>query len=44
MLNKGPHIVKTVQLLNEILKDAEQYQDKKTTLLPELEMFNTLKK
>jgi pyruvate kinase len=44
MLNKGPHIVKTVKLLNEILKDAEEYQDKKTTLLPELRMFNLIKK
>jgi pyruvate kinase len=40
MLNKGPHIVKTVKLLNEILLDTEQYQDKKSTLLPVLEMFN----
>ncbi len=40
MLNKGPHIVKTVKLLSEILKDAEEYQDKKSTLLPVLQMFN----
>jgi len=44
MLNKGPHIVKTVKLLNEILMDTEKYQDKKTTLLPMLEMFNVVKK
>jgi len=44
MLNKGPHIVKTVKLLNEILLDTEQYQDKKSTLLPVLEMFNVIKK
>jgi pyruvate kinase len=38
MLNKGPHIVATVRLLNEILRLMEDYQDKKATLLPSLDM------
>ncbi len=44
MLNKGPFIVKTVELLSEILKDMEDYQDKKSTLLPMLDMFNPFNK
>jgi pyruvate kinase len=37
MLNKGPHIVATVRLLNDILRLMEDYQDKKATLLPSLD-------
>lgn len=34
MLNKGPHIVQTVEVLSEILQSMEGYQDKKAPLLP----------
>jgi pyruvate kinase len=38
MLNKGPHIVATVRLLDDILRLMEDYQDKKATLLPSLDL------
>lgn len=38
MLNKGPHIVATVQLLDEILRLMEAYQDKRDPLLPSFNM------
>lgn len=34
MLNKGPHIIRTVTLLSDILQSMEDYQDKKAPLLP----------
>ena len=34
MLNKGPHIIQTVNVLSNILQSMEGYQDKKAPLLP----------
>ena len=34
MLNKGPHIIRTVEMLSDILQSMESYQDKKSPLLP----------
>ena len=36
MLNKGPYIVKAIQLLDAILKDMEPYRDKNAPLHPSL--------
>lgn len=36
MLNKGPHILKAIQLLDDILKRMRAYQDKKAPMLPPL--------
>jgi pyruvate kinase len=36
MLNKGPHITTAIRTLDTILRSMEEYQMKKTTLLPEL--------
>ena len=36
MLNKGPHITTAIGTLDTILRSMEEYQMKKTTLLPEL--------
>lgn len=36
MLNKGPHITTAIHTLDTILRSMEEYQMKKTTLLPEL--------
>lgn len=44
MLNKGPHIIDTVTMLNEILVEMEMHQDKRAPMLPELKVphpFNT---
>ncbi|MEO1515802.1 MAG: pyruvate kinase [Bacteroidota bacterium] len=37
MLNKGPHIIQAMQLLNLILKNMLRYRDKRTPMLPEME-------
>lgn len=37
MLNKGPYILRSIHLLDTILKDMAPYQDKSATLLPILE-------
>jgi pyruvate kinase len=36
MLNKGPYIVEAIHTLEEVLRSAQAYQKKKTTLLPPL--------
>ncbi|GAB3655403.1 pyruvate kinase [Echinicola sediminis] len=36
MLNKGPHIVKAIELLDQIIVDAEQYQHKNAPVLSPL--------
>ncbi|WP_445382594.1 hypothetical protein [Robiginitalea sp. IMCC43444] len=36
MLNKGPHILAAIRLLNVILFDMEAYHDKKEVMLPKL--------
>lgn len=37
MLNKGPHIVHTIKLLDTIMKSMEAYHKKKAPMLPKLE-------
>ncbi|MEM9918111.1 MAG: pyruvate kinase [Bacteroidota bacterium] len=37
MLNKGPHIVQAIQLLDTILKNMLPYRDKKNPMLPAME-------
>ena len=41
MLNKGPHIVQAIRLLDTILKGMENYQDKNAPMLPALEAAGT---
>lgn len=36
MLNKGPHILQTVRMLDDILKSMEEYHQKKAPMLPAL--------
>jgi pyruvate kinase len=38
MLNKGPHVVKAVLMLNDILERMEAHQTKKTSMLRELQL------
>jgi pyruvate kinase len=38
MLNKGPHVVKAVQVLDDILQRMEAHQTKKTAMLRELRL------
>lgn len=38
MLNKGPYILRTIQMLNDILENMKDYQFKKTPMLPALEV------
>ncbi|MCS7014161.1 MAG: pyruvate kinase [Chloroherpetonaceae bacterium] len=38
MLNKGTHILDTIQMLERIIKSMRPYQEKKTPLLPALQM------
>ncbi|GAB4414959.1 MAG: pyruvate kinase [Bacteroidia bacterium] len=38
MLNKGPHIVQTIHLLNEILESMEDYRQKTAPMLPGLKV------
>ncbi|MCK4925093.1 MAG: hypothetical protein KAS61_08970 [Spirochaetes bacterium] len=42
MLNKGPHIVYSIQMLDKILKSMEDYYRKKGFLLPELKTTDFL--
>ena len=37
MLNKGPHIVKSIKLLDTIMKSQEAYHKKKAPMLPKLQ-------
>lgn len=36
MLNKGPHILRAIELLDQIIREMERYQDKNAPLLPPL--------
>lgn len=42
MLNKGPHILQTVRMLDDILKSMEEYHQKKAPMLPPLEAAGEL--
>jgi len=42
MLNKGPHIVHTIKLLDTIMKSMEAYHKKKAPMLPKLESSDYL--
>lgn len=44
MLNKGPYIIKVIELLDAILKDMEPYRDKNAPLHPSLEKADSKKK
>jgi pyruvate kinase len=37
MLNKGDHILEAIRMLDTIIRETEDYQDKKAPLLPELD-------
>ena len=37
MLNKGPHILSAIHMLDSILRGTQAYQDKKAPMLPALE-------
>lgn len=38
MLNKGPHIVEAIGMLDRILRNMQNYQDKKSPMLPAIEL------
>jgi pyruvate kinase len=38
MLNKGPHITNAIAMLDHILRNMQNYQDKKAPMLPAIEM------
>jgi pyruvate kinase len=38
MLNKGPHILKTIRFLDEIMRSMEPYQEDKAPALPSLDL------
>ncbi|MBT8401942.1 MAG: pyruvate kinase, partial [Rhodothermia bacterium] len=38
MLNKGPHILSAIRMLDTILKATEEYQEKKAPMLPVLDV------
>jgi pyruvate kinase len=40
MLNKGPHIIATIKILDEILKSMQDYHHKKAPMLPPLKVFD----
>jgi hypothetical protein len=42
MLNKGPHVVYSIQMLDRILESMEEYYRKKSYLLPELKSTDYL--
>ena len=39
MLNKGPHILEVIKILDEILRSMQDYHDKKAPMLPPLKML-----
>ncbi|MCG3120334.1 MAG: hypothetical protein ALAOOOJD_02993 [bacterium] len=43
MLNKGPHILETVRMLDDILKSMEAYHQKKAPMLPALKATGDLR-
>lgn len=40
MLNKGPHIIETIKILDEILNSMQDYHHKKAPMLPPLKVFD----
>ena len=42
MLNKGPHMVSAVQVLDDILRRMQAHQSKKQSMLRELRLAHTL--
>lgn len=40
MLNKGPHILEAIKILDEILKSMQDYHHKKAPMLPPLKVFD----
>jgi pyruvate kinase len=42
MLNKGPHIIEAIRMLDEIMRSMEDYHQKKAPILPKLESTDTL--
>jgi len=40
MLNKDPHIIETIKILDEILKSMQDYHHKKAPMLPPLKVFD----
>ena len=43
MLNKGPHIIEAIQLLNQLIESSEVYQDKNAPMLPRLKKISSTK-
>jgi pyruvate kinase len=41
MLNKGPHIVRAVEMLDDILQRMEAHQSKKQSMMRELSLART---
>lgn len=42
MLNKGPHVLSAVEVLDDILRRMQAHQDKKRSMLRELQLAHTL--
>ena len=42
MLNKGPHVLSAVRVLDDILRRMQAHQDKKRSMLRELRLAHTL--
>jgi pyruvate kinase len=42
MLNKGPHILNTIRMLDEIMRSMEVYHQKKAPILPKLKSTDAL--
>ena len=40
MLNKGPHIVSTIEMLNEIIENSQEYQIGNAPLLPKMQKIS----
>lgn len=40
MLNKGPHIIEALQLLDQLIESSEMYQDKNAPMLPKLKKIS----
>ena len=43
MINKGPHVLSAVRVLDDILRRMQQHQAKKRAMLRELRLAHTLK-
>jgi pyruvate kinase len=44
MLNKGPYIVQAVKALDDILRRMHGHQDKKRSMLPELQLVSSFRR